>query len=109
VIVADADVARLLRLVPFIVSAARYHNRLDAVPIREGLEALRNLEVARRAELVAGSVVGSDRVPPDWIGSQAVATHRGITTRAVTKAAKNRRLRAVKVGNRWWIDPKEIE
>lgn len=105
----EADARALVALRGFVIGAARRHRQLDHHVIRSGLVALEAVMLALRAEVVAaGSDTGSDRAPSGWITSHAAAARRGITSRAITKAALNGRLPAVKVGGRWWIDPKGL-
>jgi excisionase family DNA binding protein len=103
------DARALVALRPFLWRAARYHRKLDHPTIRAGLDALEGIVRDVRSERYAtGSVVGSVTVPDGWVTSDVAAERLGITTRAITKAALNGRLRSVKVGRRWWIDPEVL-
>ncbi len=103
------DARALVALRPFLWRAARYHRKLDHPTIRAGLDALEAIVRDVRSERYAtGSAVGSVTVPDGWVTSDVAAERLGITTRAITKAALNGRLRSVKVGRRWWIDPEVL-
>lgn len=103
------DARALVALRPFLWRAARYHRKLDHPTIRAGLDALEAIvRDVRSDRYAAGSVVGSVTPPSGWITSDIAAERLGITPRAITKAALNGRLRSVKVGRRWWIDPEVL-